>query len=112
MALYSVDSQQYVDYIPHRDNFERWRSRLPDAQFDAICDELRRMIDGAEIHTAGWMPGSDWTGTPWEPIYTDACDYDVVASGYCFCSSGSCCRSTRRRGDSGGTRRTGFRFAA
>ena len=36
------------------------------------------MIDGAEIHMAG-MPGNGWTDTPWEPIYTDACDYDVVA---------------------------------
>ena len=84
MALYSIDSEQYVDYIPHRENFERWRSRLSEGQFEAICDELRRMIDGAEIHTAGWMPGSDWTGTPWEPIYTEACDYNEVASGYCF----------------------------
>ena len=84
MSLYSVDSQEYVDYIPHRENFERWQSRLSVSQFEAICDELRGMIDGAEIHTAGWMPGNDWTGTPWEPIYTDACNYDKVASGYCF----------------------------
>ena len=28
MALYSVDSQSYVDTIPHREDFELWRSRL------------------------------------------------------------------------------------
>ena len=64
MALYSVDSQQYVDYIPHGDDFERWRGRLSDEQFETICEELRGKIDGGEIHTAGWMPGNDWTGTP------------------------------------------------
>ena len=84
MALYSVDAGQYVDYIPHREDFERWRSRLNDERFGSICDELLSMIDGGEIHTAGWMPGSDWTGTPWEPIYTDACEYDQGASGRCF----------------------------
>ena len=53
MALYSIDSEQYVDYIPHRENFERWRSRLSEGQFEAICDELRRMIDGAEYPHGG-----------------------------------------------------------
>ena len=70
MALYSIDSQLYVEDIPHREDFALWRSCLTDGQFEAICDELLGMIDGAEIHTAGWMPGSDWTGTPWESIYT------------------------------------------
>ena len=42
------------------------------------------MIDGGDIHTAGWMPGNDWSGTVWEPIYTEACEYDKVASGRCF----------------------------
>jgi hypothetical protein len=32
-------------------------------------DELNRMIDSDEIHTAGWMPGSNWMGTVIEPIY-------------------------------------------
>ena len=84
MALYSVDSQRYVDTIPHPENFELWRARLTSEQFDAICRELRSMIDGNEIHTAGWMPGSNWIGTSWEPIYTDACLRSREASGYCF----------------------------
>ena len=84
MALYSVDSQRYVDTIPHRERFELWRSRLTNEQFDAICNELLSMIDGDEIHTAGWMPGNDWIETPWEPIFTDACQRSREASGYCF----------------------------
>ena len=44
------------------------------------------MIGGDEIHTSSWMPGSDWTGSVWEPIYTDACriQFDPVAAGLCF----------------------------
>ena len=84
MALYSVDSGKYVDYIPHRAEYMRWRSRLTGGQLGRIRDELLGKIDADEIHTAGWMPGNKWTGTPWEPIYTDACDFDEVASGRCF----------------------------
>ena len=84
MALYSVDSQSYVDTIPHREDFDLWRSRLTEEQFDAICDELRSMIDGSDIYTAGWMPGNNWIGTPWEPIYTEACRRSREASGNCF----------------------------
>ncbi len=31
---------------------------------------------GSEIATAGWLPGSDWTGTAFEPVYTKAARED------------------------------------
>ncbi len=34
--LYSFDSNQYITDIPHRREFDIWRSRLTDEQFDAI----------------------------------------------------------------------------
>ena len=30
------------------------------------------------------MPGRDWTGTVWQPIYTDACKYNKVMAALCF----------------------------
>ena len=66
MALYSIDSGgqiREVTYTPHQAEFSVCRSRLTSAQIDAIHAELRDMIDGDEIHTAGWMPGHDWTDT-------------------------------------------------
>lgn len=42
------------------------------------------MIDGNEVHTAGWMSGNNRIGTPWEPIYTVACQRSREASGNCF----------------------------
>ena len=84
MALYSIDTLQEITHIPHRADFDRWCSRLTAAQIDTIFSKLRCMIDGDEIHTAGWMPGNDWSGTDWEPIYTDACQGDIHASGLCF----------------------------
>ena len=63
MALYSIGNGgqlREVAYTPHQAEFSRWRSRLTPAQIDAIHAELRDMIDGDEVHTAGWMPGHDW----------------------------------------------------
>ena len=87
MALFSIDGRgmtKEVTYFPHEAEFNLWRSRLTAEQIEAIHAELRSMIDGDEVHTAGWMPGNDWTGTVWEPIYTDACQCNIVLSGYCF----------------------------
>lgn len=53
-----MGSQSYVDIIPHRENFELWRSRLTSEQCDAICNEILGMTDGSEIHRAGWMSGN------------------------------------------------------
>ena len=113
MALYSANSQRYVDTIPHCGNFELRRSRLTSEQFDAICNELRGMIDGNEVHTAGWIPGNNWVGTPWEPIYTDACPGSREASGCSSgCSFGSSCLSTPIPGASDDTRRTEYPYGA
>src|SRR5437773_4011963 len=42
---------------------------------------LNSRISGDEIHTSSWMPGTDWSGTVFEPIYSAAClcDHDSSA---------------------------------
>lgn len=83
--LYSIDNTlKKINHIPHREEFEVWCSRLSNQQIDAIRSELQCMISGSEIHTATWMPGSDWEDTPWEPIYTHACECDFNAAALCF----------------------------
>ena len=87
MTLYSISGQgrtREITYIPHEAQFNMWRSRLTPDQIETIHRQLRAMIDGNEVHTAGWMPGNDWTGTVWDPIFTTACRRDTVASGLCF----------------------------
>ena len=84
MALYSIDTLQRITYIPHRVEFDRWCSRLAEDDKEAIRNELQGLIEGDKVHTSSWIPGSDWTSTVWQPIYTDACQHDEVASGRCF----------------------------
>ena len=87
MALYSIDhcgEQHEITHVPHQAEFDIWCSHLTPSQWGAIRAELQSMIADDEIHTSSWMPGQDWTGTVWEPIYTDACRSDEVAAGLCF----------------------------
>ena len=47
--------------------------------YQAIIDELNRRIDeNPEVHTAGWIPGHNWKGTVFYPIYL-ACKKDKTA---------------------------------
>ena len=82
--LYSVDVGEYVNYIPHEKDFKSWRGRLTDAEYNAIVDELNTLIAGDEIHTSSWIPGSDWSGTVYDPIYRKACLQNPETSGLCF----------------------------
>lgn len=82
--LYSIKSGQYIDYIPHEDDFRTWRGRLTDEEFEAIVGELNERISGDEIHTSNWIPGNDWSGTVYDPIYRRACLEDPNTSDLCF----------------------------
>jgi len=82
--LYSIDEDKPINYVPHERNFRIWRSRLSDPEYQAIVIELNSRISGNEVQTSSWIPGSDWSGTVWEPIYTKACQGNETESGLCF----------------------------
>ena len=82
--LYSVDSMKYVDYVPHLEEYRTWVRRLSADEYQAIVTRLEEMIEGDEIHTSSWMPGNDWMGTVFFPIYEKSCLFDIEASGKCF----------------------------
>ena len=85
MALYSIDNtERKISHIPHQARFDAWCSRLTPDQLQAIRTELQRRIEGDEVHTSSWIPGRDWAGTVWRPIYTDACHHNRDAAGRCF----------------------------
>ena len=86
MALNSIDPFRQITQIPHQSKFDAWCFRLSAEQIESVRNALRNMIeiDNKEIHTSSWMPGSNWEDTVWQPIYTDACQYDENGSGLCF----------------------------
>lgn len=81
--LYSADNGVFIKRLPHKRDYDMWRARLPDSDYNAIVDELNNRIDGNDIHTAGWMPGHDWTGTVFEPLY-HACGRNIETAALFF----------------------------
>ena len=81
--LYSIDSGKYVTQVPHKADFAKWMKKLSASDYQAIADALNKKIDESDINTAGWLPGHDWTGTVYEPIY-EACGRNQVQSGLFF----------------------------
>lgn len=73
-----------VTRVPYEREYRDYLSRMSVTEIEAIKSRLNELIDGGEIHTAGWMPGSDWTGTPFEPIYFKAARESYNASALCF----------------------------
>lgn len=67
--LYDINSQQPINKIPHILDYQRWRTRLSQTDYDRIAEALNEIADSNQIITSSWIPGSDWTGTPYEPIY-------------------------------------------
>ena len=71
--IYSIDTKSEVTDIPHRTEYDIWRKRITDQEYNAIMAALNEKIQGDDIVTSSWIPGSDWTNTVYEPIYFKAC---------------------------------------
>jgi hypothetical protein len=82
--LYKIASDQLIERIPYEQEYHRWRNRLTHDQYRGIEEELNRRLDQVEVITSSWVPGSDWTGTVFEPIYTSACFHDQEEAAKCF----------------------------
>lgn len=86
--LIDVYTKKKIDYIPHEKNFRRWRSRLSEPEFEAIAAAINALIEEApadrQMLTSSWIPGNDWSGTVYDPIYQKACDQNPEESGLCF----------------------------
>lgn len=81
--LYSIDTGKYVTSVPHKADFDKWMKKLSDEDYQSIADALNDKIDESDINTAGWLPGHDWTGTVFQPIY-EACVQNQTQSGMFF----------------------------
>lgn len=81
--LYSADTGKPVTKMPHKKEFDSLMKKLSASDYQAIENELNIMIDSSEINTAGWLPGHDWTGTVFQPIYI-ACGQDKALAGMFF----------------------------
>lgn len=82
--IWDIYKNREIKVIPHRREYEAWISRLSYEKIQNIKAEILQRISGDEIATAGWIPGSDWSDTPFYPVYEIACQCDEEAAGKCF----------------------------
>ncbi len=82
--LWDVDKNREIVSIPHLDFYNSCISRLTQEQFEAIQDEILQYIDGKDCVTAGFIGSRDWSETPFQPIFEDACNHDFDASRLLF----------------------------
>jgi hypothetical protein len=83
--LFSVDNlHNPITRIPHERQYRIWTGRLSSKQYQSVVEKLNSMIDGDEVHTSSWMPGENWTGTAFQPIWEIACLKNDEAAAKCF----------------------------
>lgn len=79
--LIAIETGNVITKVPFEGDYRRVMRKLSAAEIRAMKDELNRKIDAGDIHTAGWLPGPDWTGTPFMPLYETGAggNYDLSA---------------------------------
>ena len=81
--LYSIESQKYVTSLPHEKDFKKWMNNLAPSDYQTIIQELNSKINGSDVNTSSWIPGSEWAGTVYEPLYF-ACKGNPTKAGFFF----------------------------
>lgn len=69
--LIDMYSNEEITKIPYRPMFDLLVERLAQEQFKDVVAEIEQRIKdaGNEIVTSSWLPGKNWEGTPFQPIY-------------------------------------------
>lgn len=81
--LVLAKTKKKVDRFPYAEEFADLRKNISDEDYEKVVEEINKYIDSNDVITAGWIPGNDWTGTVYEPLY-HACGKNKVKSGQFF----------------------------
>ncbi len=73
-----------ITSVPYASEYKRLLAQLSPQEISEIKTELNNRIDSDEIHTAGWMPGADWSGTPFQVIFEKAAKHNPELAAKCF----------------------------
>lgn len=73
-----------ITRMPYEKEYRSYLARMTSSEVAAVEAELDARISAGDIHTAGWMPGKDWNGTPFQPIYDKAARRDYGLAARCF----------------------------
>ena len=80
--LWNVTRNVVITRIPHLRRWDELVAALPTRGLDRIKKHLNRIADQKDILTTSWIPGRDWTGTPYAIIYRIARGDEILAARY------------------------------
>lgn len=70
--LIDIDTNKPITKMPFAKEFAALRGKLTTAEFEGAIARINELVEShgkGDIATAGWLPGRDWRGTPFWPIY-------------------------------------------
>jgi len=87
-VLYSIDGDnvKQITKIPRsrRAFYKAMMRNMSEEDYNKIVDALNDHFDNVEeVEVSSFVPGSEWTGTVYEPIY-HACHENVENAGFLF----------------------------
>jgi len=81
--LYSVDDRT-PQRDAHKSDFQVWRSRISDVQYQAMVDAINTFCDRCRSFCASWLPGKDPAIRAAFPPLAAACGGSQEQSGFFF----------------------------
>lgn len=82
--IYSLNAEKFLYSIPYIEQYNLCRANLREEDYEAITAHLNKFVEETQIQTSSWIPGANWEGTVFEPIYSDACFCDPNLSAKFF----------------------------
>lgn len=85
--LYTIDGKK-IKEVPHKEMLTLFFKKLSQIEIDLIDKKLQETIDmiseDKKLLNSSFLPGKDWTGTVFQPIYEKAAGYneELVAKIY------------------------------
>ena len=80
--LYNIDGKD-VTRIPHRQQYDKCRAILSDEDYYRAVDAINKYINTKDVFISSYIPGPDWTNTPYHPLYL-ACQQNADRAGLFF----------------------------
>ncbi len=72
MSLFSLEDVKQ-EHMPHKEDYDKWRVNMSDADYRNAIKAIHKIMadtkPGAHVITSSYIPGKDWSGTPFDPIY-------------------------------------------
>lgn len=82
--LVDMMTMKPITKIPYAADYRRYMAALSKQEIIDIKAALNAQIDGTQIQTSSWMPGSNWSHTAYQPIYEKAARRDEAIAARCF----------------------------